>query len=105
MEYRTARARAVPESGVDPSSVPAFAMKVRAAHAAIGPLGFHLAELEGYGLGVIVRVLRVPGAPLQEPLRRLYCLSCGKAVAREPLIAEWWICARGCNGTTGRSAP
>ena len=76
-------------------------MPFRAARAPMGPLGFHLGELEWYGLGVIVRVLRVPGAPIQEPLRRLYCLSCGKAVAHEPLVAEWWICARGCNGTTG----
>ena len=62
-----------------------------------GPQGFSISELGRYGLGVIVRVLRFPGRPLLEPLRRLYCLPCGSAVAHEPLIAEWWICGRGCN--------
>jgi hypothetical protein len=100
MEYGTARVRTVPESGVDPRSGGA-AMPFRAAHASTGPLGFHLGELEWYGLGVIVRFLRIPGAAMQEPLRRLYCLCCGRAVAHEPLIPEWWICAQGCNGTTG----
>lgn len=101
MEYRAGRVRAVPEPLVGPPIEATCAMQSRAARAATGPGSFRLAELDRYGLGVIVRILRVPGTPVQEPLRRLYCLSCGRAVAHEPLIAEWWICTRGCNGATG----
>jgi hypothetical protein len=101
MPYGTARIRAVPESGVGLPAVLSPEIPNRAARAAAGPLDLHLPELEWFGLGIIVRDLRVRGAALQEPLRRLYCLSCGRAVAHEPSIPEWWICGRGCNERSG----
>ena len=91
----------MPESGVDVPALQTSAIPNRAARAATGPLDLHLAELEWFGLGIIVRDLRVRGAAMQEPLRRLYCLSCGRAVAHEPPIPGWWICGRGCNERVG----
>jgi len=101
MAYGTARPRAVPESAVDLPTVRTSAIANRAARAATGPLDLHLGELEWFGLGIIVRDLRMRGAAMQEPLRRLYCLSCGRAVAHEPPNPGWWICGRGCNERTG----
>jgi hypothetical protein len=84
--------RMQPESELQPPIWPVGATRV-----ATGPLDFHLAELESYGLGIVVRDLRLRGAPIPEPLRRLYCLSCGRAVAHEPPVPGWWICAQSCN--------
>ena len=68
-----------------------------------GPQDLTGGELGRYGLGVVVRVLGLPGAPVSELLRRLYCLLCGRAVEHEVRLAQWWICGRDCNAPASHS--
>ena len=64
---------------------------------ATGPGNHTAGELGRYGLGVVVRALRVPGSPASDALLRVYCIPCGLAISHDPPLSEWWICARGCN--------
>ena len=54
-------------------------------------------ELGVFGLGVVVRMLRVAGVAAAAPLRRVYCQLCGVAIAHEPGADGWWFCRNECN--------
>jgi len=62
-----------------------------------GPQDLTEAELGVFGLGVVVRMLRVAGAAAGAPLRRVYCLLCGIAIDHAPRAAGWWFCRNECN--------
>jgi hypothetical protein len=70
---------------------------VRSVPTAAGPQDLSEVELGVFGLGVVVRMLRVAGAAAAAPLRRVYCLFCGIAVDHEPAAAGWWFCRNECN--------
>ena len=72
-------------------------LSTRSIPTSAGPQDLTEVELGLFGLGVIVRVLRVAGAPLVAPLRRVYCLLCGIAIDHEPRAAGWWFCRNECN--------
>ncbi len=62
-----------------------------------GPEDLTEVGLGVFGLGVVVQVLRVAGVPDAAPLRRVYCLLCGIAIAHEPGADGWWFCRNECN--------
>lgn len=62
-----------------------------------GPQDLSRGELERFGLGVVVRHLRVQDAPLMPQLSRVYCLFCGIAIDHEQRAHGWWFCRNECN--------
>ncbi len=69
---------------------------VRSIPTSAGPQDLSEVGLGVFGLGVVVRLLRVAGVP-DAALRRVYCLFCGIAVDHEPAAAGWWFCRNECN--------
>jgi hypothetical protein len=62
-----------------------------------GPNGLTNGDLTPYGLGAVVRDIRVAKSAPPDILTRLYCLLCGIAIDHHSLVADWWICGQGCN--------
>ncbi len=67
---------------------------------AAGPQDLTTGELGRYGLGVVVRQLRLVDAAALQPLSRVYCLGCGRAVEHESRVQGWWFCLNACNTET-----
>jgi hypothetical protein len=72
-------------------------LSVNATPISAGPRNLSQVELGVFGLGVVVRMLRVAGAAAAAPLLRVYCQLCGIAIDHEPRAAGWWFCRNECN--------